>query len=85
MFKRLIMKELLRMLQGRSSDGELRLDLNKTTLFMTSVAGILLTTYAVIVQASFAEVFFITMIGAGAGTTISKGVVDTMQKRKDHE
>ena len=79
------MKELLRMLQSRSSDGELRLDLNKTTLFMTSVVGILLTTYAVIVQASFAEVFFITMISAGAGTTISKGVVDTMQKRKDHE
>ncbi|TWS20357.1 DUF2644 domain-containing protein, partial [Tsukamurella sputi] len=50
-----------------------------------SVAGILLTTYAVIVQASFAEALFITMIGAGAGTTISKGVVDTMQKRKDHE
>ncbi|PWD85819.1 hypothetical protein DC081_06575 [Ignatzschineria cameli] len=78
-------KELLRMLQSRSSDGKLRLDLNKTTLFMTSVAGILLTTYAVIVQASFAEALFITMIGAGAGTTISKGVVDTMQKRKDHE
>ena len=78
-------KELLRMLQSRSSDGKLRLDLNKTTLFMTSVAGILLTTYAVIVQASFAEVFFITMISAGAGTTISKGVVDTMQKRTDHD
>lgn len=80
------MKELLRMLQSRSRDDkELRLDLNKTTLFMTSVAGILLTAYAVIIQASFAEVFFITMIGAGAGTTISKGVVDTMQKRRDHE
>jgi len=79
------MKELLRMLQGRSSEGDLRLDLNKTTLFMTSVAGILLTTYAVIVQASFAEVFFITMISAGAGTTITKGVVDTVQKRRDHE
>lgn len=78
-------KELLRMLQSRSSDEEFRLDLNKTILFMTSVAGILLTTYAVIVQANFAEVFFITMISAGAGTTISKGVVDTMQKRKDHE
>ncbi|MFD2722468.1 hypothetical protein [Ignatzschineria indica] len=73
------------MLQSRSSDGKLRLDLNKTILFMTFVAGILLTTYAVIVQANFAEVFFITMISAGAGTTISKGVVDTMQKRKDHE
>lgn len=79
------MKELLAMLQSRSSDGEMRLDLNKTTLFMTSVAGILLTTYAVIVQASFAEVFFITMIGAGAGTTISKGIVDTVQKRDKHE
>lgn len=81
-----LLKELLRMLQSRSSDDkELRLDLNKTTLFITTIAGILLTSYAVIVQASFAEVFFITMIGAGAGTTISKGVVDTMQKRKDHE
>ena len=80
------MKELLRMLQSRSRDGkELHLDLNKTTLFLTSVAGILLTAYAVIVQASFAEVFFVTMIGAGAGTTISKGIVDTVQKRKDHE
>lgn len=80
------MKELLRMLQSRSSDGkELRLDLNKTTLFLTSVSGILLTAYAVIVQASFAEVMFITMMGIGAGTTVSKGVVDTIQKRKDHE
>lgn len=80
-----MIKELIRMLSSRSSDGEIRLDLNKTILFITTLAGILLTTYAVIVQASFAEVFFITMIGAGAGTTISKGVVDTMQKRKDHE
>lgn len=79
------MKELLAMLQSRSSDGKMRLDLNKTTLFLTSVAGILLTAYAVIVQASFAEVFFVTMIGAGAGTTISKGIVDTVQKRKEHE
>lgn len=80
------MKELLRMLQSRSRDGkELRLDLNKTTLFLTSVAGILLTAYAVIVQASFAEVMFITMMGIGAGTTVSKGVVDTIQKRQDHE
>ena len=81
----MIKYELMRMLQSRSSDGEMRLDLNKTTLFMTSVAGIMLTTYAVIVQASFAEVFFITMIGAGAGTTISKGIVDTVQKRDKHE
>ena len=74
------------MLQSRSRDGkELRLDLNKTTLFLTSVAGILLTAYAVIVQASFAEVMFITMMGIGAGTTVSKGVVDTIQKRQDHE
>lgn len=80
------MKEILRMLQSRSRDGkELRLDLNKTTLFLTSVAGILLTAYAVIVQASFAEVMFITMMGIGAGTTVSKGVVDTIQKRQDHE
>ncbi|OYQ81765.1 hypothetical protein B9T19_03635 [Ignatzschineria sp. F8392] len=79
------MKELLRMLQSRSSDNELRLDLNKTTLFLTTVAGILLTAYAVIVEASFAEVFFITMIGAGAGTTVSKGIVDTIQMRKDHD
>lgn len=79
------MNELLVMLQSRSSEGKMRLDLNKTTLFLTSVAGILLTAYAVIVQASFAEVFFVTMIGAGAGTTISKGIVDTVQKRKDHE
>ena len=79
------MRELLRMLQGRSGEGDLRLDLNKTTLFLTSVAGILLTAYAVIVQASFAEVMFITMMSIGAGTTVTKGVVDTMQKRKDHE
>lgn len=79
------MKELLRILQSRSSDNELRLDLNKTTLFLTTVAGILLTAYAVIVEASFAEVFFITMIGAGAGTTVSKGIVDTIQMRKDHD
>lgn len=79
------MKELLAMLKSRSSDGVMRLDLNKTTLFMTSIAGILLTTYAVIVQASFAEVFFVTMIGAGAGTTITKGIVDTVQKRDKHE
>ncbi len=79
------MKELLRMLQSRSSDNELRLDLNKTTLFLTTVAGILLTAYAVIVEASFAEIFFITMIGAGAGTTVSKGIVDTIQMRKDHD
>lgn len=81
----MIKRELLRMLQGRSSDGDLRLDLNKTTLFITTLAGILLTSYAVVVQASFAEVLFITMMGAGAGTTISKGVVDTIQKRKEHE
>ena len=81
----MVKRELMRMLQSRSGDGEMRLDLNKTTLFMTSVAGILLTTYAVVVQASFAEVFFITMIGAGAGTTISKGIVDTVQKRDKHE
>lgn len=82
----MVKRELMRMLQSRSSDDkELRLDLNKTTLFMTSVAGILLTTYAVIVQASFAEVFFITMVGAGAGTTITKGIVDTVQKRDKHE
>lgn len=79
------MKELLRMLQGRSSEGDLRLDLNKTTLFLTSVAGILLTTYAVIVQASFAEVLFITMMSVAGTTTVSKGVVDTIQKRKEHE
>ena len=79
------MKELLRMLQGRSSEGDLRLDLNKTTLFLTSVAGILLTAYAVIVQASFAEVLFITMMSVAGTTTVSKGVVDTIQKRKEHE
>lgn len=79
------MKELIRMLSSRSSSGDLRLDLNKTTLFITTLAGILLTTYAVIVQASFAEVFFITMMSAGAGTTITKGIVDTVQKRKEHE
>lgn len=79
------MKELLRMLQSRSSDNELRLDLNKTTLFLTTVAGILLTAYAVIVEASFAETLFIAMIGAGAGTTVSKGIVDTIQMRKDHD
>lgn len=82
---RKLLKELLRMLQSRSSDNELRLDLNKTTLFITAIAGILLTSYAVIVQASFAEVLFITMMSVGFGTTVSKGVVDTMQKRKDHE
>ncbi|UNM95938.1 hypothetical protein MMG00_12155 [Ignatzschineria rhizosphaerae] len=81
----MIKRELLRMLQGRSSNGDLRLDLNKTTLFITTLAGILLTSYAVIVQASFAEVFFITMMSAGAGTTITKGIVDTVQKRKEHE
>ena len=81
-----MMKELLRMLQSKSSDNELRLDLNKATLFLTTIAGILLTAYAVIVQASFAEVFFITMMGVGAGTTVSKGVVDTIQKReRNHE
>ena len=80
-----MIKELIRMLSSRSSDGEIRLDLNKTTLFITTLAGILLTTYAVIVQASFAEVFFITMMSAGAGTTITKGIVDTVQKRKEHE
>lgn len=79
------MKELLRMLQSRSSDNELRLDLNKTTLFLTTVAGILLTAYAVIVEASFAETLFIAMIGAGAGTTVSKGIVDTIQMKKDHD
>lgn len=79
------MKELLRMLQSRSSDNELRLDLNKTTLFLTTVAGILLTAYAVIVEASFAETLFIAMIGAGAGTTVSKGIVDTIQMRKEHD
>lgn len=79
------MKELLRMLQSRSSDNELRLDLNKTTLFLTTVAGILLTAYAVIVEASFAETLFIAMIGAGAGTTVSKGIVDTVQKKGDRD
>ena len=79
------MKELLRMLQSKSSDNELRLDLNKATLFLTTIAGILLTAYAVIVQASFAETLFIAMIGAGAGTTVSKGIVDTIQMRKDHD
>ncbi len=73
------MKELLRMLQSRSSDDkELRLDLNKTTLFITVIAGILLTSYVMIVQASFAEVLFITMMSVGFGTTVSKGVVDTI-------
>lgn len=81
----MIRRELWKMLSSRSSDGELRIDLNKVILFLTTITGIFLTAYAVIVQASFAEVFFVTMISSGAGTTITKGVVDTMQKRKEHE
>lgn len=62
-----------------------KLDLNKVSLFMTMLVGMLLTTYAVVTHASFAEAFFITMIGAGAGTTVSKGIVDTLQRKKDEK
>lgn len=75
------MNELIKMLQSKSGE----LDLNKVSLFMTILTGISLTSYAVITNASFAEVFFGILMATGAGTTVTKGVVDTMQKRKDHE
>lgn len=73
-------KEILKML---SSDE--KLDLNKVSLFMTTIASIVLASYAVVTNSSIAEPLFITMVGAGVGTTVTKGVVDTVQKRKERE
>lgn len=71
-------KEIIKML---SSDD--KLDLNKVSLFMTTCASIVFTGYAVVSGSSIAEALFITMVGVGAGTTVSKGIVDTLQMRKD--